>query len=102
MSLPVLPPTLFNTFRAPEAAPPTMFPADEVTLDNPSEALEVVCDAVSFALAAASEVVEAGLRLFLRRRNRDCRRTAREVNAAGIFVEAPNGAAEGGEDCIGA
>jgi hypothetical protein len=63
-----------------------MLPADDVTLDKPSEALDVVCEAVSFAFVATSEVVEACLRLFLRRRNRDCRRSAREVHVAGIVA----------------
>lgn len=71
-----------------------MPPADEATLDKPSEALEVVWEAVSFAFVAASEVVEACLRLFLRRRNRDCRMTAREVHVAGIVAEAPIEAAQ--------
>ena len=95
MSLPVLPPTLLNAFRAPEAAPLTIFPADDVTLDRPSEASETVPDAVSFALVAASELVEACLRLFLRRKSRECRRTAREDNAEGIFGDAPVGARKG-------
>ena len=33
MSLPVLPPTLLTAFRAPEATPPTIPPADDETLD---------------------------------------------------------------------
>jgi hypothetical protein len=89
---------LFNAFRAPEAAPLTIPPADDVTLDKPEEALEVVSEAASFAFAAASEVVEACLRLFLRRRNRDCRRIAREVRGEGIVAETPNRAAKDGED----
>jgi hypothetical protein len=63
-----------------------MPPADDVTLDKPSEALDVVCEAVSFTFVAASEVVEACRTLFLRRRNRDCRRSAREVHVAGIVA----------------
>ena len=50
----------------PCAAPLSAGLADEVTLDRPSEALDVAADAVSFPLAAvleaaceASEVVEA-------------------------------------------
>lgn len=89
ISRPVLPPNLFNTFRAPEAAPLTIPPAEDVTLDKPSEALDTVPEAVSFAFEAASEVVEACLRLFLRMRKRDCRRTAREVKTAGMADERP-------------
>lgn len=63
-----------------------MLPAEDVTFDKPSEALEAVPDAVSFA--AASDVVEACLRLFLRRRSRDCRRSVREVKVGDIFAEA--------------
>lgn len=65
-----------------------MPPAEDVTLDKPSEALDTVPDAVSFAFAAASDVVEACLRLFLRRRSRDCRRSVREVKVGDIFAEA--------------
>lgn len=63
-----------------------MPPADDATLDKPSEALDVVWEAVSFALVATSEVVEACLRLFLRRRNRDGRRSAREVQVTGMVA----------------
>ena len=85
---------MFKAFRVPEAAPLTILPADEVTLDKPSEAFDEVADAVSFAFVAASEVVEACLRLFLRMRNRDWRRTAREDMVAVISTEAPGGAVE--------
>jgi hypothetical protein len=90
INLPVLPPTLPNAFLAPEAAPLTIFPAEEVTLDRPSEALDAVPDAVSFAFAAASEVVEAVLKvlLFRRRRNRDWRRRVREGKDAGMVLHA--------------
>lgn len=78
ISLPVLPPTLPNAFRAPDNAPLIAGPADEVTLDNPCEALEVADEAVSFAFEAVSDAVEACLRFVLRPKNRDCRKTARE------------------------
>jgi hypothetical protein len=70
-----------------------------VTLDRPSDALDVTTDAVSFALdaastaasldfAAVSAVVEACLKFCRRRRNRDCRISARVAGgvdmAAGV------------------
>jgi hypothetical protein len=59
-------------------------PAEEVTLERPSEALEAAEEAVSLALEAASEVEEACLTAVLRTRNCDCRRTARDA-VAGIL-----------------
>jgi hypothetical protein len=64
-----------------------------VTLDRPSDALDVTTDAVSFALdaaspaaslafAAVSAVVEACLKFCRRRRNRDCRISARVAGGA--------------------
>lgn len=94
ISLPVLPPILFKAFRVPEAAPLTILPADEETLDNPSEALDEIADGVSCALVAASEVVEACLRLFRQKRSRDWRRTARGGRLAGILTEYPRRSAQ--------
>ena len=71
-----------------------ILPADEETLDKPSEALDEVADAVSFAFVAASEVVEACLMLFLQMRSRDWRRTAREGMVAGILTEGPRRTAQ--------
>lgn len=81
MSRPVRPPILPNVFLAPVAAPETMFPADEVTFVKPSEALDTVPEAESFALVAASDavfvtvvVVDADRKLLRRSNVRDCRR----------------------------
>ena len=69
----------------PCAAPLTAGPADEVTLDSPSEAFDDAADAVSFPFAAvfeaawvASEVVEAWRRAERRATTRLCRSINRE------------------------
>jgi hypothetical protein len=59
ISLPVRPPTLPSAFLALLAALEIAGPAELVTLDSPSEALETEDEAVSFALAAVSAAVEA-------------------------------------------
>lgn len=69
----------------PCAAPLRAGPADEVTLDNPSEAFDDAADTVSFPFAAvfeaacvASEVVEAWRRAERRATTRLCRSINRE------------------------
>ena len=69
----------------PCAAPLRAGPAEEVTLDKPSEAFDEAADAVSFPFAAvfeaacvASEVVEAWRRAERRATTRLCRSINRE------------------------
>ena len=81
MSLPVRPPIPLKALLALEAALLTAGPAEEVTLDRPSEALEVALVATSFdceAALAAVSVVEAYLRPVWRVQNRLCRMRSRE------------------------
>jgi len=52
ISLPVLPPIFPRAFPSPLAALPIAGPAEEVTLDKPSEAFDWKPDAVSDAFAA--------------------------------------------------
>lgn len=66
MNLPVRPPILLRAPFTRCAAPLKAGPAEEVTLERPSEAFEVILEAISFDLAAVfeaactvSEVVEA-------------------------------------------
>lgn len=74
------------------AAPDTADDAELVTRLRPSLAFDVaedaVSDAASFAFEAVSAVVEACRRLFRRRRNRDCRATARDAGAADMIARA--------------
>ena len=81
-SVPIRPPILLAELLTPCAALLTPDPADEVTLDRPSEALDVAADAVSFPFAAvleaASEVVEAWRRADRRATTRLCRSINRE------------------------
>ena len=86
MSLPVRPPTLLRTSFTLCAAPLKAGPAEEVTLERPSEALEVIFEAASFDLAvvfeaacAASEVVEACRKVFDRVTKRVCRSIKRNA-----------------------
>lgn len=86
MSLPVRPPTLLRTPFTLCAAPLRAGPAEEVTLDRPSEAFEVRFEAASFdlvavfeAACAASEVVEAWRKVFDRATKRVCRSIRRNA-----------------------
>lgn len=86
MSLPVRPPTLLKTTFTLCAAPLKAGPAEEVTLERPSEAFDVIFDAASFDLAAvfeaacaASEVVEVCRKVFDRATKRVCRSIRREA-----------------------
>lgn len=72
MSLPVRPPTLLRTPFTLCAAPLKAGPAEEVTLERPSEAFE-------FMFEAASEVVEACRKGFDRATKRECRSIRRNV-----------------------
>lgn len=95
MSLPVRPPTLFRARFTRCAAPLKAGPAEEVTLERPSEAFEVIFEAASFDLAAVfeaastvSEVVEAYRHVFDRATKRVCRSIRRNVGAD--MKRAPN------------
>lgn len=86
MSLPVRPPTLLRIPFTLCAAPFKAGPAEEVTLERPSEAFEVTFEAASFdlvavfeAACAASEVVEACRKGFDRATKRECRSIRRNV-----------------------
>lgn len=86
MSLPVRPPTLLRTLFTLCAAPLKAGPAEEVTLERPSEAFEFMFEAASFDLVvafeadcAASEVVEACRKGFDRATKRECRSIRRNV-----------------------
>lgn len=90
ISAPVRPPILFKLLVTPEAALLRAGPAELVTFDRPSCALEAVLCAVSLAAVApleaalaASEVVEAERRC---RRKRDCRRAIRGMAAADVIL----------------
>lgn len=76
-------------FSAEAAAPDAASLADACTLLKPSDALETVCEAVSLALEATSDVVEAFLNCVRRTMNRGDRRAiALETGAADMFVVA--------------
>lgn len=93
INLPVRPPTLLTTPLTLCAAPLRAGPAEEVTLDRPSEALDDIFEAVSFdfvavseAACAASDVVEAfRTQPCWRKTKRLCRSTSRD--AAGTDIE---------------
>jgi hypothetical protein len=53
MILPVLPPTFLSAFPAPWRAPEIAGPAEDVTFDRPSDALDVAEAAASFDFEAA-------------------------------------------------
>lgn len=59
-----------------------------MTLDRPSDALDVTTDAVSLAFAVVSAVVEACLKFCRRRRKRDCRISARVAGGADMAAGA--------------
>ncbi len=76
-----------------------MFPPELVTLDSPCDAFETTPEALSlaadtvslalsFALPAVSAVVEACLTFCRRRRNLDCRSSARVAGGADMTAEA--------------
>lgn len=95
MSLPVRPPILFRTPFTRCAAPLKAGPAEEVTLERPSEAFEVIFETASFDLAAVfeaactvSEVFEAYRDVFDRATKRVCRSIRR--NAGVDMKRAPN------------
>ena len=88
ISLPARPVTFPAALLTPCAAPLSAGPADDVTLDKPSEAFEVTFDATSFdfvavfeAACVASEVVEACRRAVRRMINRVCRSINPDVAA---------------------
>ena len=83
ISLPVRPPILPKAFWALDAAFEIAGPAELVTLLRPSEALETVEEAVSFAFAAVSLAVEA-CRNWPLKSCRDCRRATLEAIVAGM------------------
>lgn len=85
MSLPVRPPILPKAFWALDAAFEIAGPAVLVTRLRPSEALEAVEEAVSFALAAVSLAVEA-CRNWPLKSCRDCRRATLETMGADMAV----------------
>ena len=85
MTLPVLPPIRPRALPTPRAAPLIAGPADDVTLERPSDAFDDAVDAAveafvapSAAMFAAVEVVELFRRLGRRRRMLAWRKTARE------------------------
>lgn len=84
ISLPVLPPICPTALLTPCAAPLIAGPADDETLDSPSEALDCVICAVSFVTEAALEAaswVEACLRVACLLMSRVCRSIIRGVAA---------------------
>ncbi len=97
IKLPSLPPSLFTVLLTPCDAPPIAEPADDVTLERPDEALDVMFEAVSFPFSAvletawvASEVVEACRRAVRRATTRLCRSINRDgaddISPGGRFV----------------
>jgi hypothetical protein len=83
---PVLPPTLPSAFPSPLAAPLIAGPAEDDTLERPSEAFDLysaaVCEAleaVSFAASAPFDVVDSNRRAVRPGSLVDCRNTARET-----------------------
>lgn len=76
INLPVLPPTLPSALLALDPALEIAEPAELETLVRPSEALEAVVEAVSFALLAVSAAVEACRKGDRRRRSLLWRKTA--------------------------
>lgn len=84
MSLPARPVTPSAALLTPSAAPLRAAPPDDVTLDRPCEAFEVVLDTTSFDFAAvleaaceASAAVEACRRAVRRAMNLVCRSMSR-------------------------
>ena len=86
MSLPVRPPTFLRAFPALLAAFEIPDPAELVTFDRPSEAFEMLAEAVSFAFAAVSAAVEACRNCALKS-CRDCRRTSLEAIVVDMAAE---------------
>lgn len=88
ISRPVLPPIFPNALYAEEPTLEIAAPAELWTRVRPSEAFETACLPDSCALEAASEAVEACLKLFRRRSNLDWRRMARDAGVADMAAEA--------------
>src|ERR1700722_17070278 len=84
MTLPVLPPIFPRALPTACVTLAIAGPAEDVTLEIFCEASEAAGEAVSFALEAISDVEDECLTGALRKRNRDCRRAARDA-AAGLL-----------------
>lgn len=85
--MPVLPPTFPSALETPLAALLIAGPADEVTLERPSEAFDLYSEAVSdafeavsFAASVALVVVDSNRRTVRPVSFDDCRRTARDAD----------------------
>jgi hypothetical protein len=75
------------------AADPTLAmadPAEDVTLERPSAAFDAACDVFSFAVLAASAVVEALRNVARRRETLGCRSTIRDADDDIAKVERGN------------
>jgi hypothetical protein len=79
MTLPVLPPIFLRVLPTVCVALAIAEPADDVTLEIFCEPSEAAGEAVFFALEATSDEEDVCLTGALRKRNRDCRRTARDA-----------------------
>jgi len=98
INLPVLPPIFPSVLLIPEPTLLIAEPAEEVTLDKPSDALEVALEAVSLAFEAVSDaacvarsVVEAWRRVLCRTTRCGCGRRSkiRDAVEADILIMLP-------------